>query len=98
MVKHGGTITFDKRERMILSVSMSNNELAELIRLSARLIIENNDSRFTVMQILSGLASNLDLQQISSYCEHCKNGYPTMDYQGFKFCPHCGSRLYKKNL
>ncbi|MFT8556640.1 hypothetical protein [Liquorilactobacillus hordei] len=97
-MKHGGKITFDRRERMFLSVSMSNNELAELIRLSARLIIENNDSRFTVEQILNGLASNIDLQKIDAKCTHCRNGYPTMEYQGFKFCPHCGSKLYKGTL
>lgn len=38
---------------------------------------------------------NLDYKKQYGYCDFCKDEYPTMEYQGFKFCPHCGSHIGK---
>ncbi|WP_157060643.1 hypothetical protein [Liquorilactobacillus ghanensis] len=47
-MKHGAKVVFNSKGEMILKSRLSNRDLSALIRLAAKLILEDSDSKFTV--------------------------------------------------
>lgn len=45
----------------------------------------------SVEMVLCQLQDEYEPEQAE--CNFCKNSYPSMKYQQFNFCPHCGKKL-----
>lgn len=96
--RNGAVIKVDKEGKIVVKANMSNNQISTAIRILSKFLLLGENTKFTVEQVLSGLSMNLDYQKLYGYCKYCNDEYPNMKYQGFKFCPHCGSKLYEGKL
>ncbi|MCP9313825.1 hypothetical protein [Liquorilactobacillus satsumensis] len=53
-------------------------------------VLEDSYRNIYLLDILDVLKAPTEEQ---TKCNFCKNGYPSMKYQQFNFCPHCGKKL-----